>query len=124
MEGPEQLSRRLVAHLNAEEIDAIVALYEEDAVFADLGGAVRGLDEIRAAHRDFASSGNKLSLIDSVVFAAGDLALVHWSWTVSRPNGSTIEGVSAEVLRRQRDGQWKYVIDNSDGSAVMGLTSD
>jgi ketosteroid isomerase-like protein len=124
MEGPEQVSRRLVAHLNAGEIDSVVALYEENAFFADLGGAVRGLEDIRSAHCNFAASGNVLELNTSAVFVAGDIALVHWSWTVTRPDGSTIEGVSAEVLRRQRDGQWKYVIDNSDGSAMVGLTTE
>ena len=120
MDGPEKVSERLVSLLNAGDIDAVVALYEDDAVFADLGGAVRGRDAVRVAHKEFAESGYVLALDHPAVFEAGDIALVHWSWTVTRPDGSLIEGVSAEVLRRQPDGQWKYVIDNSDGSAVLG----
>lgn len=120
MDGPEHVSERLVALLNAGDIDAVVALYEDDAVFADLGGAVRGLDSVRTAHREFSESGHVLSLNQPVVFETGDIALVHWSWTVTRRDGSLLEGVSAEVLRRQPNGKWKYVIDNSDGSAVLG----
>lgn len=31
-----------------------------------------------------------------------------------------MEGAGAEVLRRQADGSWKFVIDNSDGAAMVG----
>jgi ketosteroid isomerase-like protein len=62
-----------------------------------------------------------LTLKNSVVFEVDNIALVHWSWTVSRSDGSVMEGVSAEVLRRQADGSWKFLIDNSDGSALVGL---
>jgi len=120
MDGPEHVSERLVSLLNTGDIDAVLALYEDDAVFADLGGSVRGLEAIGEAHREFFESGYVLSLNHPAVFESGDIALVHWSWTVTRPDGSPIEGVSAEVLRRQPDGQWKYVIDNSDGAAVIG----
>ena len=66
-------------------------------------------------------SGLTLTLKESVVFEADDIALVHWSWSVGRRDGSSAEGVSAEVLRRQADGTWKFIIDNSDGSALVGV---
>ncbi len=101
--------------------DAVLDLYEDDAVFADLAGAVKGSADIAAAHRDFLASGFTLELNDSVTLQSGDIALVHWSWTVRRGDGSPIEGTSAEVLRRQTDGSWKFLIDNSDGPALIGL---
>jgi ketosteroid isomerase-like protein len=54
------------------------------------------------------------------LFAAGDLALVHGSWTMAFPDGRTAEGATAEVLRRSTDGTWKFVIDNPDGPALIG----
>lgn len=119
--GPEQVTRRLVTLLNAGDLDAIVALYEGAAVFADYDGVARGPDAIRAAHKAFLDDGLELTLRDSVVFEADDIALVHWSWAVARRDGSTSDGVSAEVLRRQSDGTWKFIIDNSDGAALLGL---
>lgn len=122
MDRPENVSRRLVSLLDAGDIESVLALYENDAVFADVDGAVRGHSRIGIAHQEFWSAGNTLRLNDSVVLETGDIALVHWSWTVTRPDGGTIDGVSAEVLRRQSNGDWKYVIDNSDGSALIGIT--
>jgi len=116
--GPGQVSELLVGLLNAGDLDAVMALYEDDAVFADLTGPVQGLDHIRAAHQDFLDSGHTLKLNHSIVFEADDIALVHWNWTVTNVDGSSMEGVSAEVMRRQRKGDWKYIIDNSDGSAL------
>lgn len=117
---PELVSELLEGLLADGDIDGAMDLYEEDAVFVDTDGAVKGLAEIRAAHQRFYDAGLTLALRDSAVFEAGDVALVHWSWTVRRRDGMSIEGVSAEVLRRQADGNWKFIIDNSDGSAMVG----
>jgi ketosteroid isomerase-like protein len=110
----------LVELLREGDLDGLVALYERDAVFADYAGAATGAASIRSVHQKFIDSGLELTLNDSVVFEADDIALVHWSWTVSHRDGSQAEGVSAEVLRRQADGTWRFLIDNSDGSALVG----
>ena len=116
---PERATLALVSLLEAGDLDGIVDLYEEGAVFVDLDGEVRG-DGIREAHRGFRDEGNRLILRRSVVYEANEIALVHWDWEVALGDGSSIEGVSAEVLRRQPDGDWKFVIDNSDGEDVLG----
>jgi ketosteroid isomerase-like protein len=72
-------------------------------------------------HQGFLDEGLSLCLKDSVVFHVDDIALVHWSWTVTHPDGATTDGTSAEVLRRQDDGTWRFVIDNSDGPALIGI---
>jgi ketosteroid isomerase-like protein len=123
MSTPDQVSRRLAERLAANDVESVVAMYEPDAVFADLGGTVRGYDAIHAAHQEFVDSGAVLHLHESVVIESGDLALVHWSWTVTRPDREPISGMSAEVLRRQPGGEWKYVIDNSDGSDLIAAWS-
>ncbi|MGB8361916.1 MAG: hypothetical protein WCE80_11015 [Acidimicrobiia bacterium] len=79
----------------------------------------RGLTEIRSAHQR-AESGLTLPSNESATFEMGDLAFVHWTWTVHDEQGTAMEGASAEVLRRQADGSWKFVIDNSDGAAMVG----
>lgn len=64
-------------------------------------------------------TGAKLVFGESLVFPAGDLALIHTPWTMQLPDGSSPEGATAEVVRRQPDGSWKYVIDNPDGTALL-----
>jgi len=119
--GPEEVSKQVEACLAKNDINGLRDLYEKDAVFADYDGAARGWPDIQAAHQGFLDAGLNLTLHDSVVFEAGGIALVHWSWTVRQEDGSTTDGRSAEVLRRQADGSWKFVIDNSDGSGLIGV---
>lgn len=121
MDRPEDVTKQLVAHLDAGDLDAIVHLYERDAVFVDLDGIARGPEAIRAAHQRFLDSNLTLVLDDCAVFEADDLALVQWSWTV-RGDGFDGSGASAEVLRRQADGTWRFIIDNSDGAVMIGRT--
>jgi ketosteroid isomerase-like protein len=118
---PEMASKLLAARLNRNDVDGLRELYEAGAVFADDEGTAAGWDEIKAAHHRFLDAGLTLTLNDSVVFQADDIALVHWAWTVAEPDGATFDGASAEVLRRQTDGSWKFIIDNSDGWALIGM---
>lgn len=118
---PEMASELLVSCLNESNVDGLEDLYEPRALFAAYEGTAQGWREIRGAHQRFLDEGLSLTLKDSVVFQADDIALVHWSWTVTDPDGTTTDGSSAEVLRRQADGMWKFIIDNSDGSALIGI---
>ena len=102
------------------DLDAVMDLYEDEAVFAELDAVASGTADIRAAHQKFIDAGLTLTLNDSVVLEADSIALVHWSWTVTREDGTAFDGVSAEVMRRQSDGAWKFLIDNSDGPALVG----
>ena len=55
------------------------------------------------------------------IFEADDLALsfADWNLTGTGPDGEAIEmsGQTSDVLRRQPDGAWRFVIDNPFGSA-------
>jgi ketosteroid isomerase-like protein len=102
---PEDLSRLIVARLNAGDVDGLVALYEPDAVLALPDGQIAtGSAEIRRAYerlvgdRPTFEPGTQRSTLRS-----GDLAL-----TSSRlANGA----VTVEVARRQADDTWLWVID-------------
>lgn len=101
------------------DLDGLMTLYEEEAVFATPHGGATGPTDIRAILKGYIDSGADLVFKDSVDFQAGDLALVHWNWTMKLPDGKTSEGATAEVLRRQPDGTWKFVIDNPDGAGLI-----
>jgi ketosteroid isomerase-like protein len=54
------------------------------------------------------------------VLEASDMALVAgvWSFAGTAPNGEPVNltGRNADVLRRQSDGSWRFVIDNPWGT--------
>ena len=101
------------------DLDALISLYEDDAVFPTAHGTATGPDEIRQTLKAYLDSGAKLVFGAPLVFPAGELALIHTPWTMHMPDGSSPEGATAEVVRRQADGTWKYVIDNPDGAALL-----
>lgn len=116
---PEEASKSFEALFGAGDVDGLMDLYEQDAVFTNARGAHVGSMAIRDVLQGYLDSGASITMHDSVAFEAGALALVHWSWTMVFPDGRTAEGATAEVLRRQDDGSWKFVIDNPDGPALI-----
>lgn len=116
---PAEVSALFERCFAAGDLDGLMALYEDDAVFPTPRGTSTGHDEIRATLKAYLDSGAKLVFGESLVFVSGDLALIHTPWTMQMPDGSSPEGATAEVARRQSDGSWKYVIDNPDGSALL-----
>lgn len=117
--SPEQLHREFEAAFNASDLNALLALYEPDAVLIPQPGVVaRGLDEIGPALQQFLDLGAQIVIDTKTVLTVGDLAYLtnRWSLTGMGPDGPLDMGaVTAETARRQDDGKWLYVIDNAVG---------
>ena len=115
---PADCDRLFEDYVNAGDVEAVVALYEEggslvqrDGAVASGHAAIRGviarLVTIRTALRND---------VVCVIEAGGDLALVYNDWNMSARgrDGKTIEmaGNAIEVVRRQPDGTWRFAIDD------------
>ena len=85
------------------------------------GDLAPGAPGIRAALTGFIAMDGTLDLEVTRVLEAGDLALVIgvWSFDGTSPDGDPVrlEAQNADVLRRQPDGSWRFVIDNPWGTA-------
>lgn len=98
------------ARFNSGDADLIADLYEEHAVFHGSSGPVIGRDAIRAYYADMVAASPTMDSRSRRVLVTGDLALITSDWTFTSDSGST-SGVSVEVVRRQPDGAWRYVLD-------------
>jgi uncharacterized protein (TIGR02246 family) len=119
---PEATIRRFSALLAEGDLDALVDLYEPDAAFVPRPGeAVAGREAIREALQPFLALEPRMTGEIERVLLAGETALVanRWSLTGTHPDGTAVEmaGVSADVLRRRRDGTWGIAIDDPWGGA-------
>jgi uncharacterized protein (TIGR02246 family) len=119
---PEDLYAALCDAYNAGDLDALLALYDPEAVYVIKPGRVtRGRAELRAAMaHNLALRGRLVTTPDSFT-QAGDVMLVLGSFTLAgqRRDGTAFERTArfADVLRRQPDGAWLIAVDNPFGDA-------
>ena len=119
---PEQLLESIVDGINSGNLEGLLTLYEDQAAFAAQPGTLaHGLEGIRGALAGFIAMKGILDLKVTRVLEASGLALVTGVWTFdgTGPDGQpvTLTGQNADVLRRQPDGSWRFVIDNPWGTA-------
>jgi len=102
---PRENHRRFQDSWNAGDVDGLIDLYEEDAVYvASAEQELRGRGEIRAMLEKITALGieNRLELLR--LTENGDVALERTRWTMQFPgeDGKKVEqsGLSTVVLRR------------------------
>lgn len=115
---PEACDALFEQHLNAGELDALVALYEDGAtLLPEPGTVVTGRTAIREALGSLIAAGARIRMSVTHVLRSGDdLAVLYndWSGTVTNDEGQqvAIAGQAIEVVRRQPDGRWLYAVDD------------
>jgi uncharacterized protein (TIGR02246 family) len=108
---PREIHTLFVEAFNRADVKALIELYEPGAILVVGSEIVKGRDSIRVAYQDILSGGGRMELEARTVLESGDgLAMLHASWTIHR-DGQTRSGLSTEVVRRQPDGRWLFVLD-------------
>ena len=119
---PERVLAAVVDGINTGDLDALMNLYEPGAAFAAQPGVLaHGTAGIGESLAGFIALRGELDLRVTRVLEVGDLALVAGTWTFegTGPDGEPVRlgADNADVLRRQADGTWRFVIDNPWGTA-------
>ena len=101
---------------NAKDVETLASLYEPDALLVMPGGAtLAGIDAIKKALEMGVGSGRSFRHESQVVHESGDIAVLDCKSTVidTAADGTVTEhsGASIEIVRRQPDGTWRFVID-------------
>ena len=118
--GPGETVQHFSRLLGEGDLDALLALYEEDAAFVpEPGRVVSGREAIRAELEPIVALAPRMTgTVERVLEAAGT-ALVSYRWRMeaAAPDGIAVRqgGLSADVLRRRADGSWGVVIDDPYG---------
>ena len=118
---PEEVLNSVTEGINAGDLDSLMTLYEPLACFASQPGQLaKSPDGMRESLRGFIDMNGKLDLKVKRVLRASDLALVttERSFSGTGSNGKRVDmtAKSADVLRQQPDGTWRFVIDNPWGT--------
>jgi len=117
---PEEMNAAFADAVSSGDVDRVLALYEPDAVLAPRPGSrARGLTEIRPAIEELLTLGGAMQSRNLWCLEVGELALLRGEWHLrgTAPDGAPVELTSrtAEVVRRQPDGAWLYVLDHAFG---------
>jgi len=118
---PRQVLASIVAGINSGDLDSLMPLYESDAAFVPQPGSLaHGAAGVSESLNAFIAMNGELDLEVTRVLEVDDLALVIgvWSFNGTGPDGEPVRLASrnADVLRRQPDGSWRFVIDNPWGT--------
>lgn len=104
---PEEVAEIFVERANDGDVEGLVSLYEPEAllVWTD-GRRIQGTRELRVFYTELLAPRPRFDpATASPALRCGDIALA----SSVLPNGD----VTAEVLRRQPDGRWLCVVDQT-----------
>jgi uncharacterized protein (TIGR02246 family) len=115
--SPTQMDDAWRECFDAGDVDALVQLYEEDALFVpEPGGkALAGRDAIRDFCLNFPITDATIEFQPRMMLERDTDALSYSVWTIrgTGPDGPTeMEGQATVVMRKQDDGGWLIAIDD------------
>jgi uncharacterized protein (TIGR02246 family) len=122
--SPDALHQLWVDGVNRGDLDGLMNLYEPESAFVTRPGhVVSGLAAVREATAGLLALNPRATLQPLTVVRAGDVALLisRWHLTGSDQAGEPVEvaGQTADIVRRQTDGSWRFAIDNPWGDAAV-----
>lgn len=108
--SPEELDSLFEDAFALRDGEAVGALFDPDGLVApDAKAEVRGREQIRELVAGIWADDPAYTSEKARTLVAGDIALVIHDWKLATADGA--EGArSADVLRRDANGDWRYVI--------------
>ena len=122
---PQEVHELFSEYFSAGDLEAMMSLYEPDAVMVQQSGpSLNGVEAIQANLAGVLALKGQMILTVARMIQSGDIALLLSRWTVlgTDPRGGAVEltGQTSDVVRRQADGTWLLIIDNPYGAAAAG----
>ena len=119
--SPEHMNAAFADAFNSRSIANLLQLYDPDAVLRTDGDRtdLTGLAAIENALAQLLQVPGRMISRNHFCIVHGDLALLRADWALTADDGATVaSGSSAELVRKQADGRWLYVIDHAVGASL------
>jgi len=121
VKSPTEISETFGNLFNSRDRDGLLALYATEGVLTiDGETSAQGGAAIGEMMAEMLDSPLKISTRCATCHINGDTALVRTDWILTDPEGKEfMTGSSAEVLGRQADGLWRFIIDDATFSSRL-----
>lgn len=122
---PEQSARYFQHCIRSGDVSGALTCFDVDAVYVtEAGKFVQDRAAVRAALAPVARMKPDLQANRSALLMTRyDIAswVDEWTLKATLPNGDKLDlaGVSSDVLKRQSNGVWTYLVDNPYGAAYL-----
>lgn len=114
---PKDLLSLLGKYIDARDLDGIISIHEPNAALVEFGGGLsRGAEELRKSYTNFFKMQPKLKVNALQIVEAGGVAIIIGDYTLGYVDADGEEisssGKFGDMVRRQPDGSWLYLLDN------------
>ena len=121
VETPAEMNQAFAAAFNSGNVNNLLALYEPGAVLVtQKGESLSSLPSIKAELLRLLALGGEMVSENIYAYQNEDIALLRARFTLKtkKPNGEPLEitGQTSEIVRRQKDGRWLYIVDHPFGA--------
>lgn len=121
---PQSMLNDLIEKFNNGDVEGFLAHYEAEAVLVEAPGkTIQGIHALRNSFARFFSMKAQLTLVKTETIVSGEIGCnyAEWKITGTQPDGKPLSrnGIAIDVIRRQPNGDWKIIIDNALGPAIL-----
>lgn len=119
---PQETVLALDEAFNRGDLESVLSFYDDAAVMVMPGRLARGKAELRQAFQEIMASHATVKQQRTFALEADGVALFISRWTLTRATAAATPThfVATAVFRKQPNGDWRCLIDNSAGPAVLG----
>ena len=119
----EDAHRTLAAAYNSGDLATVLSMYDVSGIIvAEPGHPVSGNEKFEAAVKAILSIPGKMEIKTVYCLQSGDIAVGRSEWSIKDGHEVKVSAKGVEVMKRQRDGTWKVLIDHAFG-AEANLTA-
>jgi len=122
--NPEDMNATFAEAYNSGDIDKLLALYEPDGILVNpTGGHDQGIEQIRKTLEELLRLQGSMISKNIYCIPFENIALLRARFvlqTVGKDgNPIQIVGQTSEVVRKQQDGSWLYIVDHPYGAELL-----
>lgn len=116
---PQEMNQAFANAFNTRDINILIQLYEKTALLRiDSDKTFDGIAEISEELQNLLEIPGTMYSKNNFYIIHGNIALLRADYSLVDNDSTILSGSSAEVVRQQADGSWRYIIDHALGATL------